>query len=157
MSSSPPFPSETPAEYQTVALTTDSSSLPPPPPPSDQGGESSGDFERPNSSATGGDGEKNGGEREAGEVGEEQEDEEGECGFCLFMKGGGCKEEFIAWEKCVEEADQTGEDVVSKCFEVTSLLKKCMDAHADYYAPILDAEKAMTDAAATATTTPDSE
>ncbi|XP_010906033.1 uncharacterized protein [Elaeis guineensis] len=156
---SSPSPSKNPAESQTVAPATDSSPPPPPPPPSDQGGESSGDSERPNSVAAGGDGEKNGGEGEAGDVGEghEDEEEEGECGFCLFMKGGGCKEEFIAWEKCVEEADQTGEDVVSKCFEVTSLLKKCMDAHADYYAPILDAEKAMTEAATTATTTPDSE
>ncbi|XP_058095052.1 uncharacterized protein LOC131240680 [Magnolia sinica] len=79
-----------------------------------------------------------------GVVGEDhEEEEEGECGFCLFMKGGGCKEEFIAWEKCVEEADKNQEDVVEKCFEVTALLKKCMDAHADYYEPVLRAEKAM--------------
>ncbi|XP_072987045.1 uncharacterized protein [Typha latifolia] len=78
----------------------------------------------------------------------EGEEEEEECGFCLFMKGGGCKESFIAWEKCVEEAEKTGEDVVEKCFEVTSLLKKCMDAHADYYEPILRAEQAMADSIA---------
>ncbi|KAL0909461.1 hypothetical protein M5K25_020333 [Dendrobium thyrsiflorum] len=74
--------------------------------------------------------------------GEEQE----ECGFCLFMKGGGCKEPFIAWEKCVEEAEKTGDNVVNKCMEVTSLLKKCMDEHADYYEPILRAEREMADA-----------
>jgi hypothetical protein len=34
---------------------------------------------------------------EAGKEGEEEEEEEGECGFCLFMKDGGCKEEFVAW------------------------------------------------------------
>lgn len=73
---------------------------------------------------------------------EAEEEEEGECGFCLFMKGGGCKESFIAWENCVEESEKNKEDVVEKCFEVTSALKKCMEAHADYYQPILHAEKA---------------
>ncbi|KAM0933008.1 hypothetical protein DsansV1_C38g0234921 [Dioscorea sansibarensis] len=78
----------------------------------------------------------------------EAEEEEAECGFCIFMKGGGCKESFIAWEKCVEDAEKAGEDVVEKCFQVTSLLKKCMDEHADYYEPVLKAEQAMADAVA---------
>ncbi|CAA7031201.1 unnamed protein product [Microthlaspi erraticum] len=69
-------------------------------------------------------------------------EEEGECGFCLFMKGGGCKESFTAWEVCVEEAEKNKEDIVTKCMEVTTSLKKCMDAHSDYYQPILAAEKA---------------
>ncbi|KAI3908391.1 hypothetical protein MKW92_036946 [Papaver armeniacum] len=73
----------------------------------------------------------------------EEEEEEGECGFCLFMKGGGCKDSFTAWEVCVEEGEKNKEDIVEKCSEITSLLKKCMDEHADYYAPILRAEKAM--------------
>lgn len=80
----------------------------------------------------------------------EGEDGEEECGFCLFMKGGGCKETFVAWEKCVEEAEKLGEDVVGKCSATTALLKKCMDAHAEYYEPILRAEEAMLDAAASA-------
>lgn len=79
-------------------------------------------------------------EKEVSENGEEGE-EEGECGFCLFMKGGGCKESFIAWENCVEEAEKNKEDLVEKCSEVTGALKKCMEAHADYYEPILRAEK----------------
>ncbi|GMH01751.1 hypothetical protein Nepgr_003590 [Nepenthes gracilis] len=70
-----------------------------------------------------------------------EEEEEGECGFCLFMKGGGCRESFIAWEKCVEEAEKNKEDAVEKCFEITTNLRKCMDAHSDYYEPILRAEK----------------
>ncbi|KAI3876480.1 hypothetical protein MKX03_030297 [Papaver bracteatum] len=81
-------------------------------------------------------------EKSEGLVGEEEE-EEGECGFCLFMKGGGCKDSFTAWEVCVEEGEKNKEDIVEKCSEITSLLKKCMDEHADYYAPILRAEKAM--------------
>lgn len=76
-----------------------------------------------------------------GEGGREDGQEEGECGFCLFMKAGGCKDAFIAWEHCVEEAEKTKEDVVEKCFEVTAALKKCMEAHSDYYEPILRAEK----------------
>ncbi|XP_047319714.1 uncharacterized protein LOC124923787 [Impatiens glandulifera] len=75
------------------------------------------------------------------EAGEEEEEEEGECGFCLFMKGGGCKESFIGWENCIEEAEKKNEDIVEKCFEVTTALKKCMEAHSDYYEPILHAEK----------------
>uniref|UniRef100_A0A6N2LSW1 GCK domain-containing protein n=1 Tax=Salix viminalis TaxID=40686 RepID=A0A6N2LSW1_SALVM len=66
---------------------------------------------------------------------DEEEEEEGECGFCLFMKGG-------AWEDCIKQAEEKNEDIVEKCFEVTSALKLCMEAHADYYEPILNAEKA---------------
>lgn len=73
---------------------------------------------------------------------DEEEEEEGECGFCLFMKGGGCKDTFIDWENCIEEGEKNNEDIVEKCFEVTSALKKCMEAHPDYYEPILRAEKA---------------
>ncbi|XP_039033323.1 cytochrome b-c1 complex subunit 6-like [Hibiscus syriacus] len=73
--------------------------------------------------------------------GEEEEDEEGECGFCLFMKAGGCKESFIGWENCIREAEENKEDIVEKCFEATAALKKCMEAHSDYYEPILRAER----------------
>ncbi|XP_026405388.1 gelsolin-related protein of 125 kDa-like [Papaver somniferum] len=82
-----------------------------------------------------GDSSKNGEEKEG-------EEEEAECGFCLYMKGGGCKDSFIAWEKCMEEAEEKKEDVVEKCYQVTLSLKNCMEAHPDYYAPILKAEKA---------------
>ncbi|KAK8921433.1 hypothetical protein KSP39_PZI020496 [Platanthera zijinensis] len=78
---------------------------------------------------------------------EEEEEEEEECGFCLYMKGGGCKEPFIAWEKCMKEAEKIDEDVVNKCGEVITLLRKCMDEHADYYEPILRVEREMEDAA----------
>ncbi|KMZ64316.1 hypothetical protein ZOSMA_375G00040 [Zostera marina] len=74
---------------------------------------------------------------------EDDDEEEAECPFCLFMKGGGCKENFIAWENCVEEGEKNNEDIVEKCFEVTTLLKKCMEANPEYYEPILKAEKAM--------------
>ncbi|XP_074580272.1 uncharacterized protein LOC141836663 [Curcuma longa] len=77
---------------------------------------------------------------------EEEEEEEMECGFCLFMKGGGCKDAFIAWENCITIARDTGEDATEKCMEVTSALMKCMEAKPDYYEPILRAEKAMNDA-----------
>ncbi|KAJ4974266.1 hypothetical protein NE237_007440 [Protea cynaroides] len=75
-----------------------------------------------------------------GEGGEDEE--EGECGFCLFMKGGGCRDSFISWEKCVEDAEKNQEDVVDKCSAITGILHKCMEAHSDYYEPILRAEKA---------------
>ncbi|KAI4314130.1 hypothetical protein L6164_027066 [Bauhinia variegata] len=73
---------------------------------------------------------------------EENEEELGECGFCLFMKGGGCRDSFTDWEKCVEEGEKNKEDIVEKCAEVTKALRDCMLIHADYYEPILRAEKA---------------
>jgi len=73
--------------------------------------------------------------------GAEEEEEEGECGFCLFMKGGGCRDAFIAWEKCVQEAETNNDDLLEKCARVTASLKQCMDANSDYYEPILRAEK----------------
>ncbi|CAL9102491.1 unnamed protein product [Musa textilis] len=94
-------------------------------------------------------------EENGGAEAEEEEEEEAECGFCLFMKGGGCKDAFIAWEKCVDDAEKSQEDIVDRCSEVTGLLRKCMDAHADYYEPILRAEQALVDAAADAAASSD--
>ncbi|CAN6980605.1 unnamed protein product [Brassica rapa subsp. trilocularis] len=64
---------------------------------------------------------------------ESDQPKEGECVFCAFMKRGGCREPFTAWEVCMEEAEKNKED---KCVEVNSKLFKCMDAHSDYYKPI---------------------
>ena len=89
-------------------------------------------------------------EKVEGEGGEGEEEEEGECGFCLFMKAGGCKDAFVAWEECVEAAQKEGADMVERCHEATANLKACMDAHADYYAPVLQAEQAVNERAAAA-------
>ncbi|KAK2416330.1 hypothetical protein QL285_038731 [Trifolium repens] len=67
---------------------------------------------------------------------EEEEEEEGECGFCLFMKGGSCKDTFIDWENCVKEAEDKKEDLVDKCSQITARLKHCMNSYSNYYAPI---------------------
>ncbi|XP_059310208.1 uncharacterized protein LOC132061396 [Lycium ferocissimum] len=72
---------------------------------------------------------------------QDEEKEEEECGFCLFMKEGGCRDTFTEWEKCVEQGEKNKEDIVEKCFQVTSALQKCMEAHSEYYAPILQVEK----------------
>ncbi|KAG9152854.1 hypothetical protein Leryth_012475 [Lithospermum erythrorhizon] len=72
-----------------------------------------------------------------------EEEEESECGFCLFMKAGGCRDQFIEWEKCVEEGEKNQEDIVDKCHSVTKALKDCMEANPDHYGPILLAEKAV--------------
>lgn len=82
------------------------------------------------------------------ENGNEEGEEEGECGFCLFMKAGGCKDTFTDWEKCVDDGEKKKEDIVEKCFQATAALKKCMEAHSDYYAPLLQAEKAAEEEAA---------
>ena len=44
------------------------------------------------------------------------------------------------WEKCVE-ANRAGEDFVESCYEHTAKLKECMEAHADYYWPLLEDQK----------------
>jgi mitochondrial intermembrane space import and assembly protein 40 len=74
-----------------------------------------------------------------GEEGGEEEEEEEECAFCRFMKGGGCKDQFVAWEKCVAEAKETG-DFVSKCADITEALQVCMNSteNKDYYQLFLD-------------------
>ena len=87
-------------------------------------------------------------EGEEGETKAEEEDE-GECGFCVYMKAGGCKEEFVVWEQCVQVA---GEDMVERCAEATSNLKKCMEAHPDHYAIVLQAEEAVSEQAEAAIT-----
>eukprot|EP00250_Pteridium_aquilinum_P005563 c15638_g1_i1 orf=106-672(+) len=86
-------------------------------------------------------------EREGGGGDEEEEEEAGECGFCLFMKSGPCRDSFVNWEKCVEEAEKGKEDMVEKCHQVTFMLKECMEHNSDYYEPVLQAEKAMGEAA----------
>lgn len=82
-------------------------------------------------------------EAEAAKEGEGEEEEEGECGFCLYMKAGGCKDAFTAWMDCVEASNKEGGDMVERCAETTINLKNCMEAHADYYAPVLQAEQAI--------------
>lgn len=61
--------------------------------------------------------------------------------FLEFMKGGGCKESFTAWEDCREEAIKSNLDIVTKCVGVFSKVTKCMDAQANYYHPFIAAKK----------------
>ncbi|KAG6544538.1 hypothetical protein Mapa_013958 [Marchantia paleacea] len=72
-----------------------------------------------------------------------EEEEQEECGFCLFMKGGPCGERFSIWQSCVDGAEKSGEDIVEKCAQTTSLLKVCMEMNLEYYGPVLEAERAM--------------
>jgi hypothetical protein len=57
----------------------------------------------------------------------------------LQSKGGGCKDQFVAWEKCVADAKETG-DFVSKCADITEALQVCMNSpeNKDYYQLFLD-------------------
>ena len=67
------------------------------------------------------------------------------------MKGGGCKEVVVAWEKCVD-AHRDAEDgaaFVESCLEQTQALKACMEQHADYYQPMLEAEQGEKEKGAT--------
>ena len=72
---------------------------------------------------------------------DEEEEEEEECGFCKYMKGGSCKEAFVAWEACVDAAKERGEDFVDVCFETTSALRDCMLLDPDYYGPMVGDEE----------------
>ena len=44
----------------------------------------------------------------------DQEEEE-TCGFCIFMKGGGCKEQFEAWSACVDTEREADNDFTETC------------------------------------------
>jgi len=52
------------------------------------------------------------------------------------MKGGSCKEAFVAWEACVDKAKETDEDFVEACYETTSALRDCMLKDPEYYGPM---------------------
>ncbi|KAK1645611.1 hypothetical protein QYE76_063416 [Lolium multiflorum] len=73
------------------------------------------------------------------------EEEVGECPFCTYMKGGGCKDEFVEWEKCIEVAEAEGGDIVERCAKATTALRTCMDKFPVYYEPILSAERRMSE------------
>jgi hypothetical protein len=73
------------------------------------------------------------------------EEEVGECPFCTYMKGGGCKDEFVEWEKCIEVAEAEGGDIVERCSKATTALRECMDKYPVYYEPILSAERRMSE------------
>lgn len=65
-----------------------------------------------------------------------------ECGFCKFMKGGPCREQFIAWETCVERCRNEGCDFIEECGQQTLALKACTDEHPEYYGALMaDAEE----------------
>ncbi|CAI5468177.1 unnamed protein product [Closterium sp. Yama58-4] len=80
----------------------------------------------------------------------EAEDSTDDCPFCQFMKGGPCREEFIAWEGCVEAAEKAGESIVDRCVGPTEALKTCMEGNEGYYGVVLQAEAGMKAEAAAA-------
>jgi len=53
-----------------------------------------------------------------------------ECAVCRYMKAGPCREEFIAWDTCVQGA--TEDDLHNKCFKLTCNMMRCMKNH-EYY------------------------
>uniref|UniRef100_A0A1J3H8M4 GCK domain-containing protein n=1 Tax=Noccaea caerulescens TaxID=107243 RepID=A0A1J3H8M4_NOCCA len=75
-------------------------------------------------------------EKEKAEADEEEEEESGECGLCTFIKGGECKEAWIALEKCVEEEAEEESDA-SKCSEVRLMFKTCIFDNPVYYEPVI--------------------
>ncbi|KAI8474895.1 MAG: GCK domain-containing protein [Monoraphidium minutum] len=62
-----------------------------------------------------------------------------ECAWCKYMKGGGCKDAFEAWQSCVDGVMGEGVDeearraAVDNCSNVTQPLFECMMRHRDYY------------------------
>ncbi|KAM0906650.1 hypothetical protein ACQ4PT_016622 [Festuca glaucescens] len=78
---------------------------------------------------------------------EEEAPPEGACEFCQYMKGGACKEAFVAWDECVQAAQKEDSDMVERCAEATVNLMKCMEANTDYYGILLRAEQHVSDQA----------
>lgn len=79
--------------------------------------------------------------------GKEGSEEEGECGFCLFMKAGECRDSFIEWENSCSNPKIDGffdqnPEYSDECVELWTALNECMQAHADYYGPLLNLQKA---------------
>jgi hypothetical protein len=61
---------------------------------------------------------------------EEKQEEQSECPVCKYMKAGPCREEFLAWDFCVQSADET--NLHTKCFSATCNMMNCMKKH-EYY------------------------
>eukprot|EP01024_Parvocaulis_polyphysoides_P045661 TRINITY_DN4277_c0_g2_i1.p2 TRINITY_DN4277_c0_g2~~TRINITY_DN4277_c0_g2_i1.p2 ORF type:complete len:153 (-),score=32.18 TRINITY_DN4277_c0_g2_i1:182-586(-) len=78
-----------------------------------------------------------------GENGEGEEDDQEECGFCKWMKAGGCRVEFTAWEECVDKARKQEEDFTTDCRNLTNALHSCMERNRDYYEPLLEQEEEL--------------
>ncbi|GMH42982.1 hypothetical protein BSKO_10904 [Bryopsis sp. KO-2023] len=72
---------------------------------------------------------------------DDEEEEEETCGFCIYMKGGGCKQEFVAWMECVDREKEGGGDYVEECIPPMQALRECMLANPDYYGPMLEEEE----------------
>ncbi|KAL3511099.1 hypothetical protein ACH5RR_030500 [Cinchona calisaya] len=75
----------------------------------------------------------------------EVEEEEAICGFGLIRKDERFKDIVVEeLEKCIEECEENPkrEEEVIKCFNITTMLKRCIKAHPDYLVPLLQAEKA---------------
>ncbi|KAK1391854.1 hypothetical protein POM88_010910 [Heracleum sosnowskyi] len=60
-----------------------------------------------------------------------------DSGLYLFMKAGGCKDSFVAWERCIQAEKSAENDFLPKCLEMEAALAKCMEAHIEYYRPVL--------------------
>eukprot|EP01041_Mallomonas_annulata_P004523 gene4523-8983_t len=56
--------------------------------------------------------------------------EQDECPVCRYMKGGPCKEQFLAWDECVTNLQK--EENINKCYNPTVLMMKCMRGY-EYY------------------------
>lgn len=57
-------------------------------------------------------------------------DGKSECPVCRYMKAGPCKEEFLAWDACVQGANE--DNLHIECFSATRTMMKCMQKH-EYY------------------------
>ncbi|XP_010480468.1 PREDICTED: uncharacterized protein LOC104759211 [Camelina sativa] len=71
----------------------------------------------------------------------DEEEEEEEERVLAFLKGGACKDSFMAWLDCSEEAERNKQDFITKCARVSATLSKCLDDHSDYYHPVLTLAK----------------
>jgi intermembrane space import and assembly protein 40 len=53
-----------------------------------------------------------------------------ECPICRFLKGGPCKEEFLAWDGCLKSL--TSKDDLHTCYQQTKTMMTCMQQY-EYY------------------------
>jgi len=51
----------------------------------------------------------------------------------VFMKGGGCKQVYMDFQDCVDDSKKKNE-TIGQCYP---MLQKCMEAHSDYYKPMI--------------------
>eukprot|EP01038_Epipyxis_sp_PR26KG_P007985 gene7985-10828_t len=73
-----------------------------------------------------------------------EEENSDECPVCRYIKKGPCKSDFEIWDKCMQNIQ--GDDDLTKCFDVTMTMMRCMKQYEYYDVMVAGTDTAKYDA-----------